>query len=125
MTNGDETSGSAAQAESVVTTPRVSTTNGPTFDTNHTPGPWLQSSTVLVCDQDARVIANCTPLVDVPVLAIPINQVAANARLISAAPELLAELQDVLDWALVEKAPLRQQEIDSICAVIAKAKGAV
>lgn len=48
----------------------------------------------------------------------------ANARLIAAAPELLAELRDILDWAVTEKAPLRAQEIASIRAVIAKATGA-
>jgi hypothetical protein len=61
----------------------------------HTPGPWLQSSTVLVCDSKARIIANCTPLVDIPELAIPISNVGANARLIAAAPDLLAALQGI------------------------------
>lgn len=36
--------------------------------------------------------------------------------------ELIQELEDIVDWAKVEKAPLRQQEIDSIQAKIAKAK---
>lgn len=62
-------------------------------ESKHTPGPWLQSSTVLVCDQEARVIANCTPMVDVPAIAIPLKDVDANARLIAAAPELLAALE--------------------------------
>lgn len=65
----------------------------------HTPGPWLQSSTVLVCNSDARVIANCTPLVDVPELAIPMNEVDANARLIAAAPDLLDYLERVVENA--------------------------
>ncbi len=58
----------------------------------HTPGPWLQSSTMLVCNEEARIIANCTPMVDVPELSIPFDQVDANARLIAAAPDLLAAL---------------------------------
>lgn len=40
-----------------------------------------------------------------------------------AAPELLKELKGILDWALVEKAALREVEIDSIRNVIAKAEG--
>ena len=47
----------------------------------------------------------------------------ANARLIAAAPDLLDELLDVLDWAVTERAPLRKQEIESIRKVIAKATG--
>jgi hypothetical protein len=62
---------------------------------SHTPGPWLQSSTMLVCSGQARVIANCTPMVDIPELAIPLREVEANARLIAAAPDLLAALEGV------------------------------
>ena len=47
----------------------------------------------------------------------------ANARLIAAAPDLLDELLSVLDWAVTERAPLREQEIESIRKVIAKATG--
>ena len=47
----------------------------------------------------------------------------ANARLIAAAPDLLNELLSILDWAVTERAPLRNQEIKSIRKVIAKATG--
>ena len=47
----------------------------------------------------------------------------ANARLLAAAPDLLDELLSVLDWAVTERAPLREQEIESIRKVIAKATG--
>ena len=50
-------------------------------------------------------------------------QQEANARLIAAAPDLLDELLSILDWAVTERAPLRNQEIESIRKVIAKAKG--
>ena len=50
-------------------------------------------------------------------------QTKANARLIAAAPDLLDELLSVLDWAVTERAPLREQEIESIRKVIAKATG--
>ena len=50
-------------------------------------------------------------------------QQEANARLIAAAPDLLDELLSILDWAVTERAPLRNQEIESIRKVIAKATG--
>ena len=37
--------------------------------------------------------------------------------------DLLDELLSVLDWAVTERAPLRNQEIESIRKVIAKATG--
>lgn len=48
---------------------------------------------------------------------------AADAHLIAAAPDLYAELAEVLEWAVSEKAPLRDQEIASIRAALAKARG--
>lgn len=45
----------------------------------------------------------------------------ANARLIAAAPDMLDELENILAWATTEKAPLRQQEIESIRATLRKA----
>lgn len=47
----------------------------------------------------------------------------AKWRLERAAPDLLKELSDILEWACTEKAPLRPQEIRSIQAVIYKATG--
>lgn len=38
-------------------------------------------------------------------------------------PDLLNELQEILAWAIKEGAPLREQEIKSISALIAKATG--
>jgi len=89
---------------------------------SHTPGPWLQSSTVLVCDQEARVIANCTPLVDVPALAMPMQHVDANARLIAAAPDLLAALDNILSRH-VEEEFIPTEYWDAAKEAIAKAKG--
>ena len=52
-----------------------------------------------------------------------LEEARANARLIAAAPDLLAELKSIHDWAVLERAPLRKQEIESIRKVIAKATG--
>lgn len=48
---------------------------------------------------------------------------AANASLLAAAHDLFDELLSVLDWAVTERAPLREQKIESIRKVIAKASG--
>lgn len=45
------------------------------------------------------------------------------SRLITTAPEMLSELESILTWATTENAPLRDSEIQSIRALIAKAKG--
>jgi hypothetical protein len=46
-----------------------------------------------------------------------------NAKLILAAPDMLRELQDVLDWSRTEREPLGENEMDSIREAIAKATG--
>lgn len=59
--------------------------------TTHTPGPW-QQRTLIVQDQNGEVIAHCTRWEH----GTPMPYVAeANARLIAAAPDLLAALKDV------------------------------
>ena len=55
-----------------------------------TPGPWVVSSTFLVCDSEARIIAQCQPI-SVPLLSITVREAEANALLIARAPDLLAE----------------------------------
>lgn len=65
---------------------------------NHTPGPWLVSSSFLVCDQEGRIIANSMPM-NVPELAIDIHAAVANARLIAVAPELLEALRPFANFA--------------------------
>lgn len=51
------------------------------------------------------------------------HRAVADAYLRAAAPDLLDELLSILDWAVTERAPLRNQEIESIRAAIAKATG--
>src|SRR3990167_6456767 len=58
----------------------------------HTPGPWVVSSTFIVCDSEARILAQCQPMLEIPELAPPVGQAQANARLIASAPDLLAVL---------------------------------
>ena len=43
--------------------------------------------------------------------------------MIDAAPAMLAELEEIYQWHVREKIPLRQQELDSIKKLIQRAKG--
>ncbi len=81
----------------------------------YTPGPWHVDEHGAIRGGDLSIVATRHRL--------PMEVHTANAHLIAAAPELLFELRGVLEWARVEKAPLRQIEIDSIAALIAKAEG--
>lgn len=86
--------------------------------TKHTPGPWTvegEGIRAIVRGADSTIVAVRHRL--------PKETHDANARLIAAAPRMLAELREILDWALMERAPLREQEIRSIRAVIAEAEG--
>jgi hypothetical protein len=53
-----------------------------------TQGKWLVSSSTIVCDEKARIIANCCP-VDVPGLDVTMAEAVGNARLIAGAKDLL------------------------------------
>lgn len=101
----------------------------------HTPGPWTESS-------DGKIpvaIANLERKVGIAIVEsglghgpVDFREVAANARLIAAAPELLVLLQDVGQWL---EAGLSRGQISrgtanrdgdlvsQIRSVIAKAKG--
>lgn len=75
---------------------------------NHSPGPWKMVHNV-VTDADDNTIC-----------VVHGDRGPADAFLIAAAPELLAELQD-----LVETAPLTHERHERISEAIAKATGAV
>jgi hypothetical protein len=77
---------------------------------SHTPGPWRVSGKQSVRGPNGEYVARANWM-DGP----------ANAILIAEAPALLDELRSVLDWARIERAPLRAQEIASIEAAIRKA----
>jgi len=90
--------------------------------TEHTPGPWKvqwgrQGSYPLCVHTGAQNIVTAMARKSSP-------EAMANALLIAAAPDLLHELREILEWATKEKAPLRDQEIASIKLVIARATGA-
>ena len=84
---------------------------------SHTPGPWSVSkrATLRVIAHDDNTIAStgCTDNLR--------DQWEANAHLISAAPDLLAALEDVVD-ALECRRNVGMMYTE-LCEVIAKAKG--
>ncbi len=49
-----------------------------------TQGEWHVTSSTVVCDEEARIIANCFP-VGIPALDININEAVCNANLIAQA----------------------------------------
>lgn len=54
----------------------------------HTKSKWKVSSSFLVCDEEARIIANCQPI-GVEAIDIPVHEAIENAKLIAAAPDLM------------------------------------
>lgn len=89
----------------------------------HTPGPWearKDDEGVWGVVHDGAFLTTAFP----PDLGMVPGTEEANARLIAAAPELLNELVLILEWAQIEKAPLRKLEMERIAALIAKATGA-
>ena len=91
--------------------------------TTHTPGPWSlrmtgwQTNPAAIYSPRRPGAVACIPART----SVPLDEQSANARLIAAAPDLLAALQ----WA-VETADTEQYEADWYAAArvaIAKAKG--
>ena len=88
-----------------------------------TQGKWLVSSSTIVCDENARIIANCNPA-GIPVLDVPYEDAIDNAALIAAAPELLFMLKEIdeiiaCDGELTNAAT---QVVSDIKELIAKAE---
>lgn len=87
--------------------------------TKHTPGPW----------EVTRPSANSLfPLViEVPNVApiayMAYNNAAINARLIAAAPDLLAALKGIMEWARRVSVANPGMEVANAAAAIAKATG--
>jgi len=66
----------------------------------HTPGPWFAVCRMVEVDDDdhADICSTNPDLFGQGHLAPPIEEQQANARLIAAAPEMLAMLQEVADY---------------------------
>lgn len=80
------------------------------MSTKHTPGPWRLNSDALVCGNGDLMmsIAICydkSSAAD----GVSRDEMKANARLIAAAPELLAALKDTFDALLREKIAYNQR----------------
>jgi hypothetical protein len=50
------------------------------MSTKHTEGRLVVSSTFLVCNEEAKIVAQCQPMLEVPELAPSVLEAEANAR---------------------------------------------
>lgn len=91
--------------------------------TKHTPGPWSTIKyirTTLVCDANGNWIAAIKPVRKFGIA----GDDAANARLIAAAPELLAALDAFTQWNDRDQGEGKLEDaLNKARAAIAKAKG--
>ena len=88
----------------------------------HTPGPWGVSSSFLVCNMDARIIANCAFL-GLEVLDVAFEERIANAHLIAAAPDLYEALKRLVALLNDDLDDQQAEAWDAACAALAKAEG--
>lgn len=91
------------------------------MEEKYTPGPWEVDG--------PRIYSTTKTLVATVGLFRSLETASANARLIAAAPDLLAALESLLEWAADVHDPMKQSRInysgmDAARAAIAKAKGA-
>lgn len=88
----------------------------------HTPGPWSVPKYFgygTICAEKEQVIARIS--------AVGVRATAANARLIAAAPDLLAALKALTEWGREHTSPRDENSPHSLLiaavAAIAKAEG--
>lgn len=92
--------------------------------TKHTPGPWHVSDPRPYASTHCVDVIGGLSLVAQCVPQSERNTEKANARLIAAAPDLLAALKGLLgDRTLAGMDKMEQEEIDAALAAIAKAEG--
>jgi hypothetical protein len=98
----------------------------------HTQGPWKVY--FYAKDSFGRIVATvgandgCNRICEITPIALPENEVEANARLIAAAPDLLAGLKDLLFYHYHEiempaKGTRDREVYDAARAAIAKVEG--
>ena len=95
------------------------------MSTQHTPGPWKVKDTSRPSEHTSRlsiVLASGSAIIAYPANGWPPNEMAANARLIAAAPELLEALQNAgALWAYSSTDAPQQAWLAQARAAIAKA----
>lgn len=95
----------------------------------HTPGPWTlhQEGSMRACDGRHDSEDGCRTIAEAEIIGVARAEAEANARLIAAAPELLAALKVarcVLKVACGAEAPYIREAFKAIDPIIAKAEGA-
>lgn len=99
------------------------------METKHTPGPWRQDSlggtSIWAEPRGGACIADCeADSFSGRTQSRPLDERVANARLIAAAPELLAVAQYVVDRAEWQRWDEKDALLVMVRAAIAKATGA-
>lgn len=95
---------------------------------SYTPGPWTHhlGGSVRVCDGRHDSFEGCRAIAEAEILNVPRAEAVANARLIAAAPELLAAIKALAGahhgWHLGMGRCICAAHEDAL-AVIAKAEG--
>lgn len=103
------------------------------METKHTPGPWkfdtwhyateAPRQELIVAGEEFRLaVLECDFVGDNP-YTVPKEQAEANARLIAAAPELLAALEGMIEWARRVRHANPGMEVVNAINAIAKATG--
>ena len=98
--------------------------------TNHTPGPWAfrmtgwQTNPAAIYSPRRPGAVACIPART----SVPLDEQSANARLIAAAPDMLAALEALMRWETSaldaeQAAALMDEVCDMARAATAKAKG--
>lgn len=106
------------------------TTKDTTEIASHTPGPWAlhRPGSMRACDGRHDTENGCCTIVEAEILNMPRAEAEANARLIAAAPELLAALKAMVasydDLRDVLTCDVVIQKLARADAAIQKAEGA-
>ena len=92
------------------------------MNTQHTPGPWKVTG-LYVREQDGGLVASINDLWHDQ--KTPKAEKNANARLMAAAPDLLAALEEWVGYVPNSTDEVEQHRIDRARAAIARATGAI